>query len=67
MGGWRIRRDQNQKLNFSEKLIDANHFRNELKHVIEKYFDDLKSKDWNSYEWKMLERKMKSIIKNCKE
>lgn len=64
-GGWKIRRDKNKKLYLEEKIIDANQFRDDLKMVIEKYFRDLKSKDWDSFEWKMLEKKMKSIIKNC--
>ena len=50
-----------------EKVIDANHFRDDLKRVVEKYIDDLKASDWDSYEWKKLEMKMKSIIRNCKK
>lgn len=64
-GGWKIRRDKEKKLYLHEKIIDANHFRNDLKSVIEKYFDELKLKEWDSLEWKMLEKKMNSIIKNC--
>ena len=56
-----------EKLYLNKKIIDANHFRNDLKTVIEKYFNDLKSKECSSLEWKMLEKKMKSIIKNCVE
>lgn len=66
-GGWRIRRDLSKKLNLEEKIIDANCFRNDLKLVIQKYFDDLKLKEWNSHEWIILEKKMKSINKNCQE
>tara|TARA_R110002049_G_scaffold109424_4_gene258254 strand:+ start:891 stop:1469 length:579 start_codon:yes stop_codon:yes gene_type:complete len=64
-GGWRIRRDKKKKLYLKDKIIDANHFRDDLKSSIVDYFDDLKTKDWSSNEWKMLEKKMKSIIKNC--
>ena len=66
-GGWRIRRDQSKKLDLTNKIIDANHFRNDLKREIETYFDDLSSKDWSDNEWEMLSKKMKSIIKNCKK
>lgn len=65
-GGWKIRRDQKQKLNKEHKIIDANYFRNALKKEIEKYFNDLMLKDWNDDEWKMLTKKMKHIIENCK-
>ena len=67
MGGWKIRRDRKKKLYMGEKVIDANHFRDDLKRVVEKYIDDLKESDWDSYEWKKLEMKMKSIIRNCKK
>lgn len=65
-GGWRIKRNQNSKLIFDDKIIDANHFRDDLKSVVENYFDDLKTKGWDAYEWKMLKKKMKSLIRNCK-
>ena len=64
-GGWKIRRDGTKKLYREKKLIDANKFRNDLKFVIEKYFESMKSKEWEAIEWQMLEKKMKSIIKNC--
>lgn len=64
--GWRIRRDKDKKLYFEQKIIDANKFRDDLKEVIEDYFDKLKSKDWDSIEWKMLQKKINHIIKNCK-
>ncbi len=66
-GGWKIRRDKKRKLYRAEKIIDANHFRDDLKTAVEKYFDNLKLKDWDSNEWKMLEKKMKSIIRNCEK
>jgi hypothetical protein len=66
-GGWRIRRDQPKKLDLINKIIDANHFRDDLKKEIEKYFENLTTKDWNENEWKMLFKKMKSIIKNCEK
>jgi hypothetical protein len=66
-GGWRIRRDKTKKLHLDDKIIDANHFRNDLKIVVEKYFDEMKTKDWSSHEWKMLQKKMKVIIKNCRK
>jgi len=66
-GGWRIRRDQTKKLNLDNKIIDANHFRDDLKKVVVNYFTSLKMKDWDSHEWKMLDKKMKSIIRNCKD
>lgn len=66
-GGWRIQRKLKQKLDLKNKIIDANHFRNDLKKEIEDYFDSLTVKDWNTNEWKMLIKKMNSIIKNCKK
>lgn len=65
--GWRIRRDQSSKLNLTDKIIDANLFRDALKLEIEDYFDSLKTKDWSSPEWMMLFKKMNAIIKNCKK
>ena len=64
-GGWRIRRDQSRKLDLTNKIIDANHFRDSLKKEIETYFDNLLTIDWDDNEWKMLSKKMSSIIKNC--
>ncbi len=65
-GGWRIRRDLKVKLDYEKKIIDANNFRDDLKKEIERYFDNMKDKDWSSIEWTKLKTKMNSIIKNCK-
>lgn len=64
-GGWRIRRDQTKKLDLTNKIIDANHFRHDLKKEIQDYLNLLKTKNWNDEKWKMLIKKMESIIKNC--
>lgn len=65
-GGWRIRRDLKKKLDLENKIIDAGEFRDGLETEIDGYFDSLKCKDWETYEWKMLQRKMKATIENCK-
>ena len=64
-GGWRIRRDQKVKLKLEEKIIDANHFRDGMRKVVENYSEELKQNEWDSELWKMLKKKMKALIKNC--
>lgn len=66
-GGWRIRRDKKKKLDLPNKIIDANHFRDDLKKEVEMYFNSLKTKKWDEDEWKMLAKKMKALKKNCEK
>lgn len=64
-GGWAINRSSSKLLDKTKYEINAFLFSKKLKKSLENYRDTLKSSDWESFIWKNLRDKMKSIIKNC--
>lgn len=64
-GGWRIRRKGSSIINISDKIINANLFRDALRKEIEEYFTNLSKIALDQKEWVSINKKMKSIKKNC--
>lgn len=64
--GWRIHRQEDEPLlNYHEKIINADKFRDELEKTLNDYCRKLKDAEWDSDIWKQFQKKMKNIIKNC--
>ena len=63
-GGWRIRRKGKLVEN---KTINATKFGIKLEETLNDYKNQLIDSEWDSHIWKKFRKKMKKIIKNCKE
>jgi hypothetical protein len=63
-GGWHIRRDLAVLFDSSTKTIDATIFLREMDGSLTDYCDRLKAAKWESDEWKMLRKKMKTVCAN---
>lgn len=65
-GGWRIRRDLNNKIVCKEsKVIHATKFMEALRSEFYEFTDDLRNKEFQSEEWKNVVRKIDYIVENC--
>ncbi|HYR88456.1 MAG TPA: hypothetical protein VE422_30535 [Terriglobia bacterium] len=65
-GGWLILRDGPLLDPRADTItINATEFIKQLEKFLEKFCEDLKSKDWDSTEWKNVIIKMNVIVKNC--
>jgi hypothetical protein len=66
-GGWKITRKSKMMFNREMLTINATIFSKTLEEYLEDFRKELESSEWDSEQWDNLRRKMRFVIKNCKQ